>query len=178
MHGSPLSKYDSRDLWKVYDYRDYGIIGEPYFDIDFSKVLYLTDTGRRWDGDKVNIRDRVVQEVGGRRQESVSKYKSEIRSSKPETNSNVQNSNNTNEQTTNDKISEFTNDSEQSERMTKSAIPRLHSTFDIIDALEKNLLPDKIMINVHPQRWTDKFFPWVKELIWQNLKNVIKRFYT
>ena len=59
MHGSPTSRYDSRDLWKHYDYKDLGLIGEPYFDVDFSKVLYLTDTGRKWDGSKVSIRDRV-----------------------------------------------------------------------------------------------------------------------
>src|ERR1035437_8588830 len=59
MHGSPMSKYDSKDLWKKYNYRDYKIIGEPYFDVDFNKVFYLTDTGRRWDGEKVSIRDKV-----------------------------------------------------------------------------------------------------------------------
>jgi hypothetical protein len=59
MHGSPMSKYDSKDLWKKYNYKDYGILGEPYFDIDFRKVYYLTDTGRKWDGDKVSVRDRV-----------------------------------------------------------------------------------------------------------------------
>jgi len=59
MHGSPLSKWDNRDLWKKYDYRDYGIIAEPYFDVDFREVLYLTDTGRRWDGDEVSVRDKV-----------------------------------------------------------------------------------------------------------------------
>jgi len=32
------------------------------------------------------------------------------------------------------------------------------------------------MITVHPQRWTDKPLPWLKELVWQNTKNVIKRF--
>jgi hypothetical protein len=58
MEGAPLSKYDNRDLWKKYNYRDYGIIGEPYFDTDFSKVFYLTDTGRRWDG-KGSVRDKV-----------------------------------------------------------------------------------------------------------------------
>lgn len=26
MHGSPLSKYDNKDLWQHYDYRKYGII--------------------------------------------------------------------------------------------------------------------------------------------------------
>jgi hypothetical protein len=35
------------------------LIGEPYYDIDFDKVLYLTDTGRRWDGYKVSVRDKV-----------------------------------------------------------------------------------------------------------------------
>ena len=59
MHGAPRSKYDSRDLWKHYDYHDYGIIGEPYFDVDFSKVFYLTDTGRRWDGFNVSVRDKI-----------------------------------------------------------------------------------------------------------------------
>jgi hypothetical protein len=59
MHGSPMSKHDSKDLWEHYDYRDYGIIGEPYFDVDFKEVFYLTDTGRKWDGDKVSVRDRV-----------------------------------------------------------------------------------------------------------------------
>ncbi len=59
MHGSPLSKYDNKLLWKYYNYRDFGVIGEPYFDVDFSKVLYLTDTGRRWDGENVSVRDKV-----------------------------------------------------------------------------------------------------------------------
>ena len=52
---------------------------------------------------------------------------------------------------------------------------RFHSTFDIINAAENNKLPDKIMITIHPQRWTDKPLPWLKELVWQNVKNVVKR---
>lgn len=59
MHGSPKSKWDSRDLWKHYDYHSLGIIFEPYFDTDFSKTFYLTDTGRRWDGFKVSVRDKI-----------------------------------------------------------------------------------------------------------------------
>ncbi len=59
MDGCPWSKYDNRDLWKKYNYKDFGIIGEPYFDVDFSKVFYLTDTGRCWDGDKYSVRDKV-----------------------------------------------------------------------------------------------------------------------
>ncbi|MBK8966174.1 MAG: hypothetical protein R3D58_03440 [Saprospiraceae bacterium] len=59
MHGSPRSRYDNKDVWQQYNYRDYGILGEPYFDLDFKKVYYLTDTGRRWNGSAVSVRDKV-----------------------------------------------------------------------------------------------------------------------
>lgn len=59
MHGSPRSKYDNKLIWKKYDYKELGIIGEPYYDIDFNEFAYFTDTGRRWNGDKVSIRDKV-----------------------------------------------------------------------------------------------------------------------
>ena len=59
MHGAPRSRFDGKDLWKKYDYRDYGIIGEPYFEVDFNQVFYLTDTGRCWDGSKFSVRDKV-----------------------------------------------------------------------------------------------------------------------
>ena len=52
---------------------------------------------------------------------------------------------------------------------------RFRKTWDIIEAVERGLLPDKVMLNVHPQRWNDRFGPWVKELVWQNVKNVVKR---
>lgn len=119
MHGSPLSRWDSRRLWDKYDYRTLGIVCEPYFDIDYSKVVYLTDTGRRWDGSRYNIRDKVGQ--------------------KSEKNYN-----------------------------------RFHSTFDIINALNSGWKPDVLMINTHPQRWTNNPFHWVTEYILQNAKNSIK----
>jgi hypothetical protein len=59
MHGSPRSKFDNRDVWRKYDYKEFGIIAEPYFDLDYKSIYYLTDTGRRWDGHKVSIRDKV-----------------------------------------------------------------------------------------------------------------------
>ena len=59
MHGSPHSVHDNKDLWILYDYKTLNIIGEPYLTTDFSKVLYLTDTGRRWDGYKVSVRDKI-----------------------------------------------------------------------------------------------------------------------
>jgi len=122
MHGSPLSKWDNRDLWKKYNYRDFGIIAEPYFDIDFHAVFYLTDTGRRWDGSDVSVRDKV----SGKGQNAFDNL-------------------------------------------------NFRSTMDIIEAAQKGLLPDRIMINTHPQRWDDRFVPWAKELLWQNIKNVVKK---
>lgn len=59
MHGSPRSKFDNKEIWKKYDYKSLDLIGEPYYDIDFNKVLYFTDTGRKWDGFKVSVRDKV-----------------------------------------------------------------------------------------------------------------------
>jgi len=117
MHGSPLSKWDNRLLWQRYDYRDFGIIGEPYFDVNFNEVLYLTDTGRSWNGLGNNIRDKV---------QSVFKY-------------------------------------------------AMKGTKDIIEAMNKNNLPGRIMLNIHPQRWHDHYLPWLKELIVQNTKNIGKR---
>ena len=61
MHGSPRSPWDSKDIWRKYDYHALGIENEPYLDTDFSKVFYLTDTGRRWDGYKVSVRDKIPQ---------------------------------------------------------------------------------------------------------------------
>ena len=103
-------------------YNKYGIIAEPYFDIDFNKMFYLTDTGRRWDGWKTSVRDKVPQ---------------------------------------------------QTEWVKQGLV--FHSTQDIIKAVEEGRLPEKIMMTFHPQRWNNKAFPWLKELLIQNLKNQIKK---
>lgn len=59
MHGSPRSNYDNRSLWESYNYREYGIIAEPYFDLDFNHILYITDASRSWNNEAVTLRDRV-----------------------------------------------------------------------------------------------------------------------
>lgn len=56
----------------------------------------------------------------------------------------------------------------------KSQDKSFKNTFDIINAAEKGELPNQIMFTFHPQRWTNKPFPWVKELVLQNVKNVVK----
>lgn len=103
MHGRPLSKWDSRDLWKKFDYKSLGIICEPYLDINYSNALYLTDTGGCWDGEKYSLRDNVKNDFAF----------------------------------------------------------NIHSTFDLIEHLKKGLLPNKIILNVHPARWNNNVFKWI-----------------
>lgn len=156
MHGSPLSRYDNRILWEKYNYTDYGIIGEPYFDINFEEVLYLTDTGRRWDGDSVSIRDKVrYSEPAKVTEEAVEKGRGGEKEKDRD---------------------EILNKADRKPHVTYPMTGlRFHSTFDIIRSAESGSLPDKIMITIHPQRWTNKPLPWIQELVWQNLKNLGKR---
>lgn len=123
MHGSPRSQFDSKDIWKLFDYKSLDILGEPYLSTDFSKMLYLTDTGRRWDGYKVSVRDKI----------------------------------------------------EGYQEKWDAKGWTFHSTSDVIRALQEKKLSDQLMITTHPQRWFDFGFDWVKELVLQNTKNVVKR---
>jgi hypothetical protein len=164
MHGSPLSKFDNRLIWQKYDYHKLGIKGEPYLDVNYNEVLYLTDTGRRWDGDSVNIRD-----------------KTEVRRWKVEGHRDLEmkrQSDNYSENSSNFSKDEVLLPPTAYILQPPAPFPHFHSTFDIIKAVEENQLPDKIMMTFHPQRWTDKPFPWLKELVWQNVKNVGKYFLT
>jgi hypothetical protein len=163
MHGSPLSKYDNRMLWEKYDYRDFGIIGEPYLDVDFNDVLYLTDTGRRWDGEAVSVRDKATGthlcslSFGGQAGRRASGDGGTKRRRDLETES---------------------EDNPAPRTPYPAPVFHFHSTFDIIKAAKEKKLPDKIMITVHPQRWDGRPLPWVKELVWQNIKNIGKRIVT
>lgn len=59
MHGSPANRIDNRDLWNKYDYKKNGIIAEPYFDVNYDEVFYITDAGRKWNDRTVSVRDKV-----------------------------------------------------------------------------------------------------------------------
>lgn len=117
MHGRPTSKWDSRLLWEEYDYKKYDLLSEPYFDIDFNKVLYITDAGRTWNNKRINLRDKVK-----------SKYNYSFK-----------------------------------------------QTEDIIQAIDQNKLPNKIMFNIHPEHWADSNMEWWKILIIRKVKNSIKK---
>lgn len=58
-HGSPLSRWDNQAWFAGYKARDFDLLGDAYRDIDFSRVSYVTDTGRSWNSVATNLRDRV-----------------------------------------------------------------------------------------------------------------------
>lgn len=126
MHGSPMSKWDNRDLWRSYSYKQQGIIAEPYLDLNYNNILYLTDTGRRWDGSRFSVRDKV-------------------------------------------------NRTSMDESPDWPDSRHIRKTMDIIEAIREELLPSRLMITLHPQRWTNNRLWWLQELVLQNIKNYVKK---
>lgn len=59
MHGKPLSPHRNDSLWDKYDYKKYDILAESFSTIDYSNTYYFTDTGRAWESNRNNLRDRV-----------------------------------------------------------------------------------------------------------------------
>lgn len=57
MHGNPLSIYDERRLWNIYDFKNFGILGESYLSAG-NDLNYFSDTGRGWNF-KNNYRDFI-----------------------------------------------------------------------------------------------------------------------
>ena len=170
MHGSPLSRWDSRLIWKYYDYRDFGIGCEPYFDLSFEDMLYLTDTGRRWNGSAVSVRDKAEVLYKDKRQKVKDK-------STTTTIGNLENSTN----------KDFFDDCKVKPvpgsliNMTKQAwkfqaMYNFRSTNDIISIAKRGKLPPRLMMNCHPHRWNEPGIQWWKELLGQNFKNGVKYF--
>ena len=142
------------------------------------KLFRGLDILRRWDGFDFNVRDKVISEFGIRNSEigkdwkNFGTMKDEGRTMNLGTMiddclsckelATVQ------DRLTNKKNKEENNTSNFQNRY------RFKSTQDIIDAAYDGLLPNQIMMTFHPQRWTDKPVLWVKELVWQNMKNGVK----
>lgn len=57
MHGNSLSKWDNRDIWKSYDFKEFDILGEAYLSIDFDRVVYFSDSGGCWNNERIRIKD-------------------------------------------------------------------------------------------------------------------------
>jgi hypothetical protein len=148
MHGSPGERTDNRLVWKYFDYHECDIICEPYFDLDYSEMLYMTDTGGRWDGDKYNIRDRAIIGNKGEAAAFIEWKAKPVRGS-------------------------LLNMTEDAVKLAKRH--KIHSTKEIILLADSGILPEKLVINTHPQRWHDSIIHWMNESCMQIIKNQIKR---
>jgi hypothetical protein len=120
--------------------------------LDFSKIAYITDTGRRWDGDSVSVRDKVCSRKDLVGSVGVSGYRG------------IGVSATTNQQTA----------TSNQYPATSNSSPKYRSTHEMIKAIKEGRFPVKAMLTIHPQRWHDRPVPWVRELVWQNVKNVGK----
>ncbi|TAJ13600.1 hypothetical protein DMA11_08560 [Marinilabiliaceae bacterium JC017] len=118
MQGSPLSAFDNRKILEYLNFGDLEILGEPYLLMKPAIWDYFTDTGRRWNGDRVNRRDKLSQMI---------KHK-------------------------------------------------VVHTNDLIRVIDEKELKAHVMLNIHPERWDDNWLPWIKQLVWQNVKNPVKYF--
>lgn len=114
MHGNPKTEWTNKDLWKKFNLKDLGLVGEVYLSIDYSEVMYFSDTGRNWSG-KYSLKDFVPVK---------------------------------NPYTAN-------------------------TTNDLINLIEKKEMSE-LCISTHPKRWNDSLPPWLKELVFQSIKNVPK----
>lgn len=59
------------------------------------------------------------------------------------------------------------------DKSTNHLVEKIKNTDDIINLIEYEKL-DQICILTHPNRWSDCFSGWLKEMVWQNIKNVGK----
>lgn len=144
MHGSPMSRYDSRLMWKYFDYGELNITAEPYFDFSLDDMLYLTDTGRRWDGSAVSVRDKVYL-----RDDHY--YEQWVRKPVPGS------------------AMAMTVKGMQLQKQFG-----YRKTTDILASARAGRLPGMMLLTVHPQRWSSSFPVWMSELVVQNLKNTVK----
>ena len=53
------------------------------------------------------------------------------------------------------------------------AIEKVKSTDDVIRLTNEGDI-EQMCILAHPERWSDSFGAWLKELVWQNVKNIGK----
>lgn len=63
MHGNSRTRWDNRDLWKYYNFKEFDIIGEAYLSIDFNNNTYFSDTARTWNP-KYKIKDSTGSSDG------------------------------------------------------------------------------------------------------------------
>lgn len=117
MHGSPMSKWDNKKIWEKYNYKDYGVIADTSFDINYNEVFYISDNGWGWNNTAVSVRDKVKSVFD---------------------------------------------------------IP-IRNTDHLMALVKDKELPDKVMLNAHPDTFFDPGLRWFANMIMIKSKNVVKR---
>lgn len=122
MHGRPLSRFDNRDLWLNQEnhtllLKQLGILGAIYLDINYSDIAYISDTGRNWDTNRSNRRDKV----------------------------------------------------------TSSVNMNFRSGQEFLQCLQGNP-PKKMILQTHPERWTDNAIAWTFQFLIDSVANIMKSF--
>lgn len=51
------------------------------------------------------------------------------------------------------------------------------TTSELIGLFNQQALPEKIVLNIHPQRWTDNSYTWYRDMMAQSVRNAIKYFF-
>jgi hypothetical protein len=111
-------------------------------------MLYLTDTGGRWDGDKFNVRDKPVACDKTGAVVDYGNWKSIPT------------------------FGSLMNPSPETAKLRSRY--KIHSTKEIILLTVLQSLPDKMIFNTHPERWHTSLTPWLIEVVIQHIKNFVK----
>jgi len=59
MHSRPLSKWDNRLIFDRYSLSDFDLSGETYRSIDHNDYMYIADSGRNWNSNRIVVWDSV-----------------------------------------------------------------------------------------------------------------------
>ena len=67
-HGNIFMKGINYDIWKKYDFKKYGLLGEAYLSLnkEIKSGIYFSDTGRQWN--KVKTTDNLINLISSKKQ--------------------------------------------------------------------------------------------------------------
>ena len=70
-HGNPFTPWYNGDLWKKYDFKDFGLIGEAYQSIDFNSLVYFSDAGGRWNDPRIRNTKKLIKLIESEKEKHI-----------------------------------------------------------------------------------------------------------